>query len=160
MSDGSRHGVTRGYVGSLILAAVIVAVALLVATWGLLSLGMDRDPVSSASVVSWGAPLIICFALAALALALWQQALSLLRGQRGPTWGYIVAVSLGAYLLWCLGGNLSGMSIDDTWVSSFAAAIIPVWGVTCLLFWGVLARRLYTDRPTPKWPWERAEEED
>ncbi|QIK64206.1 hypothetical protein G7068_14115 [Leucobacter viscericola] len=160
MTEGSRRGVTRGYVGSLILAAVIVAVALLVATWGLLSLGMDRDPVSSDGVVSWAAPLVLCFALAALALTLWQQAIALLRGQKTPVWGYFVAVSVGAYLLWSLGGNLAGMSIDDTWVSPFAAALVPIWGLTCLLFWAVLARRLYTDRPTPKWPWERTEEED
>lgn len=160
MSRGSRPGVTRGYVGSLTVAAVIVSVALLVATWGLLALGLGRDPVSNQEVVRWAAPLILCFALAALAGALWQQALAMLRGHKAPAWRYIISVSVGAYLLWSVGGALAGMSIEDTWVSPFAALLVPIWGITCLLFWGVLARRLFTDRPAPKWPWERVEEEE
>lgn len=142
------------------MAAVLVAVALIVATWGLLSLGLDRDPVSNTEVASWGAPLVLCFALAALAVALWQQALAMLRGQKAPAWRYIISVSVGAYLLWSLGGVIAGMSIDDTWVSPFAAVLVPIWGITCLLYWGVLAHRLFTDRPAPKWPWERAEDDE
>ncbi|WP_244301297.1 hypothetical protein [Leucobacter insecticola] len=49
------------------------------------------------------------------------------------------------------------MRIDETWLSPFAAVLAPIWAVAALLFWAILARRVYTDRPTPKWPWERAE---
>ncbi len=159
MTSGSRRGVTRGYVGGLTAAAAIAATALLIAVWGVLALTLDREPVSSEHVPRWGAPLVLVLALAALAWALWQQALVLLRGRRGPAWGHIVALAGGAYLLWCLGGMLAGMSIDETWVSPFAAALALVWGVVSLLFWAVLARRVYTDRPVPKWPWERREED-
>lgn len=160
MTSGSRHGVTRGYVGGLILAAVTVAIALLVATWGVLSLSSGLEPVSSDAVPRWAAPILVVAAVLALGAVLWQQALILLRGQRAPAWGLIIAAALGAYLVWCLGGILAGMSIDETWVSPFAAALIPIWGIAALLFWAVLARRVYTDRATPKWPWERTEEDE
>lgn len=155
MSSGSRREVTRGYVGGLILAAVIVAAALLIATWGLLALTLQRDPVSSDGVPRWAAPLLLLIVLALLGGTMWQQALVLLRGRKTPAWGLVVAIAGGSYLLWCLGGVLAGLSIDETWVSPFAAALVPVCGVASLLFWAVLARRVYTDRPVPKWPWER-----
>ena len=158
MTSGSRHGVTRGYVGGLMLAAVAVAIALLVAAWGILALVTDREPVATDAVPRWAGPVLIAVIVGMLAASLWQQALILLRGQRAPAWGFVIAGALGAYLIWCLGGVLAGMSIDETWVSPFAALIVPIWAVAALLFWAVLARRVYTDRPTPKWPWERAEE--
>ncbi|WP_024356765.1 hypothetical protein [Leucobacter chironomi] len=160
MTGGSRRGVTRGYVAGLVLAAVIVAAALLIAGWGLLSLAMQREPVSSDGVPRWAAPLLLVLGLALLAAALWQQALVLLRGRRGPAWGVIVVAAGGVYLLWCLGGVLAGLSVDETWVSPFAAALPLIWAVASLLFWAVLARRVYTGRPAPKWPWERAEEDE
>lgn len=160
MTGGSRRGVTRGYVAGLVLAAVIVAAALLIAGWGLLSLAMQREPVSSDGVPRWAAPLLLVLGLALLAAALWQQALVLLRGRRGPAWGVIVVAAGGVYLLWCLGGVLAGLSVDETWVSPFAAALPLIWVVASLLFWAVLARRVYTGRPAPKWPWERAEEDE
>lgn len=160
MTEGSRHGVTRGYVGGLILAAVIVAIALLVAVWGVLALLGDREPVSSDAVPRWAGPILVAVAVAGLAAGLWQQALILLRGQRTPAWGLIVTSAVGGYLVWCLGGILAGMSIDETWVSPFAASLVPIWAIVAVLFWAVLLRRVYTDRPTPKWPWERAEEDE
>ncbi len=159
MNSGSRRDVTRGYVGGLILAAVIVAAALLIATWGLLALTLQRDPVSSDGVPRWVAPILVLVVLALLGGAMWQQALVLLRGRKTPAWGLLVAIAGGAYLLWCLGGALAGLSLDETWVSPFAATLAPVCALAFLLFWAVLARRVYTDRPVPKWPWERRGED-
>lgn len=158
MTSGSRREVTRGYVGGLLLAAVIVAAALLVATWGLLALALQRDPISSAGVPRWIAPLLLLAVLAALGAVLWQQALVLLRGRRAPAWGLLIVIAGGSYLLWCLGGVLAGLSIDETWTSPFAAALAPICAVASLLFWAVLARRVYTDRPAPRWPWEGRDE--
>ncbi|MFV0435148.1 MAG: hypothetical protein ACK5LO_14390 [Leucobacter sp.] len=155
MTEGSRRGVTRGYVGGLILAAVIVAAALTVAVWGVLGLLLDRSPVTSESAPLWAAPVIIALALLLLAWGLWLQALTLLRGRRTPPWGYVVSWAGGAYLIWCLGGVLAGMTIEDTWVSPFAVVLAPIWAIAALVFWAVLARRVYTDRDVPKWPWER-----
>ncbi|MFT4233188.1 MAG: hypothetical protein QM606_10495 [Leucobacter sp.] len=150
---------TRGYVGGLLAAAVIVAAALLIAVWGLLALALQRDPVTSGGVPVWAAPVALAVVLALLGWALWQQALVLLRGRRRPAWSIIVAISFGAYLVWCLIGILAGLSIDETWVSLFAASLVPICAAASLLFWAVLARRLYTDRPVPQWPWERRNEE-
>ena len=160
MTEGPRRGVTRGYVAGLALAGVIVAAALLIATWGMLSLAMQRDPISSDGVPRWAAPVLLLLGLALLAAALWQQAIVLLRGRRGPAWGTVITVAGGVYLLWCLGGMLAGLSVDETWVSPFAAALPVIWAAASLLFWSVLARRVYTDRPAPKWPWERAGEDE
>lgn len=160
MTHGSRRGVTRGYVGGLIVAAVIIALSLLIAVWGLLSLWLDTSPVSSGGLVSWAAPFVVLCALAVLAVALWQQALVSLRGRKTPSWGLLVSVSVGTYLIWGIIGSISGMSIGETWLSPFAAALVPIWGIAYLLFWGILSRRLFTDRPTPKWPWESGEEDE
>jgi len=153
MTGGPRRGVTRGYVGGLIVAAAIVATALTVASWGLIALGSGRDPVSS-DVSPALAPLLLVAALAMLGIALWRQALALLRGRRAVSWGVVISLAGGAYLVWCLGG----LSIDETWVSPFAAVLAPIWAASALLFWSVLARRVYTDRPAPRWPWERDED--
>jgi hypothetical protein len=154
MISGPRRGVTRSYVGGLMSAALVAALAGLVASWGLLTWGMGRDPLVSADAPFWVAPLIIFVALTLLAAALWQQALILLRGKSGPAWEWMVTVALGAYLLWCLACWGFGFSVEDTWLSPFAALLAAVWGLSSLAFWVVLVRRVYTDRPTPRWPWE------
>ncbi|MBL3698703.1 hypothetical protein [Leucobacter luti] len=160
MNSGPRRGVTRGYVGALITAAVIVATALLVAAWGGLALLLDTDPVETASVPRWAAPVILLAGLGVLAWSLWRQAITLLRGRRAPSWGSMCTVAIGVYLLWGLAGILAGMSIDETWFSPFAVSLPVIWAVVSVLFWAVLARRVYTDRPPPRWPWERAEEDE
>lgn len=154
MTQGAPRRVTRGYAVTLVIAACMVAVALLVASWGALTLFSGRDPVTS-RVGFWVAPLIVVLALAALGAGLWQQTLVLLRGRRRPLWSLLVTLGGGAYLLWCLLGMALGMSISDTWLSPFAAVLPIIWALVTLLFWAVLARRVYTDRPTPSWPWEK-----
>lgn len=150
----ARRGVTRGYVAGLILAAVIGATALTVAIWGLLALALARDPISTTLPI-WAGPLTLLGALALLAGGLWLQALALLRGRQGPHWAYVLALGGGSYLLWCLVGTAAGLESTETWASPFAISLIPVWVLASLLFWAVLARRVYSDRGTPRWPWER-----
>ena len=84
MTESSRRGVTRGYVGGLILATVMVVLALVVAVWGLIALFSDREPVQTPGVVSAAGPVIIAVALGMLAWGLWLQAVQLLRGLRTP----------------------------------------------------------------------------
>lgn len=159
MTPEPRRGVTRGYVAGLIGAAVIVAAALLVAVWGGLALLLDRDPLQS-GVASWIAPLVVFGALALLAAMLWRHAIALLRGRRQPAWSSLIVAAAGVYLWWGVLGMLSGMTVEETWLSPFAATLPVIWTGTALLFWAVLARRVYTDRPAPRWPWERDEEGD
>ncbi|WP_053352781.1 hypothetical protein [Leucobacter musarum] len=157
MTDGPRRGVTRGYVGALIGAAGIAAVAVLVAVWGGLALALDREPVTTDGVAAWTAPVVILVALIALAVSLWASAIALLRGRRSPSWGIVLGLGFGVYLWWCLAGMLGGMSVAETWFSAFALGLAIIWGLAALAFWAVLARRVYTDRPAPRWPWERDE---
>ena len=155
MTEGSRRGVTRGYVGSLIFATGMVVLALVVAVWGLIALFSDRDPVQTPGVASAAGPFIIAVALGAFAWGLWLQAVQLLRGLRTPPWAHTLVLAGGAYLIWCLGGLLVGFSIDDTWLSPYAATLPVIFAIGSFLFWAVLARRVFTDRPPPQWPWER-----
>ncbi|MFD5599411.1 hypothetical protein ACFWHR_05085 [Leucobacter sp. NPDC058333] len=157
MTPEPRRGVTRGYVGGLVGAAIITAAALLVAAWGGLALALNRDPVESGGVGAWVAPVILATGLGILGFTLWRQALTLLRGRRGPAWSSIVTVAVGSYLWWSLLGMLGGMSLGETWLSPFAATLPAIWAIAALLFWAVLARRVYTDRAAPQWPWERNE---
>ncbi|MGK0722743.1 hypothetical protein [Leucobacter sp. W1478] len=158
MTEASRRGVTRGYVGGLVFATVAVVLALIVAVWGLLALFSDRDPVQTAGITPAAVPLILAAALSALAWGLWLQAVQLLRGLRTPPWAHTLVMAGGAYLIWCLGGLLAGLSIDDTWLSPYAATLTIIFALGSLLFWAVLARRVFTDKAPPQWPWERRSE--
>lgn len=150
-----KRRVTKGYVVALIGASVFVAVSTLVAAWGMITLIGEGEPVTTRAVPISAAPLIVFVALGVLAWGFWQLAIALLRGRRTPAWSVVIAHSLAGYLIWCLGGTLAGMSIAETWLSPYAWVILPIWTITLLLFWAVLARRVYTDRPVPKWPWEK-----
>lgn len=160
MSAGDRRGVTRGYVVALIAATCTVAVALLVASWGLIALASNSEPVMTESVGASVGPLTVILAIALLAASMWRQAITLLRGQWGPSWGKIIVSALGGYLVWCIMGTFAGMTVDETWLSPYALALGVSWVLANLAYWAVLARRVYTDRPPPRWPWERKEEND
>ena len=160
MGDGVRRGVTRAYVVGLLAAALIVAVALLLVCWGFLGLALEHGPIVSENVPYWFGTLTVLGGLAMLAVLLWRHALILLRGRKTPVWSIVVGAAFGAYLIWCLLGILGGLSIGELWPSPSAATLALVWAVAVLLFWLVLARRVYTDRPAPRWPWERREERE
>ncbi|KIP51969.1 hypothetical protein SD72_12105 [Leucobacter komagatae] len=160
MVEGAKRGVTRGYVLGLLGATLVVAAAIVVASWGLLAMALGREPIETAAVPLWFGVLSIGLGLAMLGVLLWRQAISLLRGRKSPVAGIVLGAAFGVYLIWGLCGVLAGLTIDDTWFSPFALILMPVWGIAVVLFWAVLARRIYTDRPTPKWPWERREERE
>lgn len=163
MTDGrpheSRRGVTRGYVGGLIAASVAVAVAILVAGWGGLAWALGRGPVRTYGIGISASEVIVFVAVLLLVWGLWRQAIVLLKGRRTPSWAHVIVIGVGGYLIWCLGGMLVGLGIDETWLSPFALVLVLCWMLCSIAFWGVLARRVYTDRPVPKWPWERREED-
>lgn len=154
-SDGRRRGVTRGYVGGLIAATVAVSLAMLIASWGIISYLTGLQPVTSQGVGVVSAEVIVALAILMLAWGLWRQAIVLLRGRKTPPLAHTLVLSVGAYLVWCLGGVAAGLSIAETWLSPYALVLAVAWALGSLGFWGVLARRVYTDRPVPKWPWER-----
>ncbi|MBP1327231.1 cation transport ATPase [Leucobacter exalbidus] len=160
MTVQRRRGVTRGYVTALVAATSVVAVALVVASWGMIALATGRDPVATDHVASWAAPVLVMIAVALFATSLWRQAIALLRGRQRPSWGLMVSAIAGSYLVWSLGGMLAGMTLAETWLSPYALALAASWLLANLAGWGVLVRRVYTDRPAPRWPWERAEENE
>lgn len=160
MAEGARRGVTRGYVLGLLGATLVVTAALVVASWGLLGMALGREPIETSEVPLWFGVLSIGLGLGMLGVLLWRQALSLLRGRKSPVWGVVLGAAFGIYLLWGLCGVLVGLTNEETWFSPFAFILMPVWAVAVVLFWLVLARRIYTDRPTPQWPWERREERE
>ncbi|MFC7764759.1 hypothetical protein [Leucobacter soli] len=87
-----RRGVTRGYVVGLVAATVMVALALVVASWGILGMVLRREPVDTPGLGLAAAELILLPALAALALGLWLQTLVLLRGRRTPPWAHVIVL--------------------------------------------------------------------
>jgi len=133
----------------------IIAVALLVATWGALAWKTDGGPVSTPGIPLQVAPLIVIVAVGGLAWGLWSQSLVLLRGRKSPSLTHTLIIAVGGYLIWCLLGLLAGFSIADTWLSWYSLTLALIWGFSSLLCWALLARRVYTERPTPQWPWER-----
>lgn len=158
MNSREPQRVTRTYARGLVAAVAVLAVAILVASWGLVALWLEVSPVSS-TVPNMAAPLIIFAALIVLIAALWHQVLEILRGHR-PGWALLVIVPGLAYLIWCVGGVLVGMSVQETWLSPFAFILAVVWALALLIFWGVFLRKVYTDRGTPQWPWEKHSDDD
>lgn len=155
MTDASRRRVTRGYVGGLIAAVAIFAAALVVAGWGGLTYFTGVMPVETEGIWVLAAEAIVLIGLGGLAWGLWAQALVLLRGKRTPSWPHIIVLAAGMYVLWCVAASLWGMALEETWLSPFALVLAVVWAIASLVFWAILARRVYTDRPVPKWPWEK-----
>lgn len=152
---GPRRRVTRGYVIALIGSAALLALSLIVCGWGLLALYTDTAPVQQPGVPFAVAPLLVAITHALLAWSLWKQAIALLHGRRAPHTGWMLGTAFGAFLLWCVGGNLAGLAVNETWLSVYAWLIVPVFVLTALAFWAVLMRRVYTDRGVPQWPWEK-----
>lgn len=155
----ARRGVTRSYVLGLLGACVTVAGACVVAAWGMIGFFFKRQPIDTPDIPVWVGVLIVALGLILLALLLWHHALVLLRGRLGPKWSVVIGAGAGMYLLWGVLGMLFGLSVTETWQSPFAVSTAVIWAFDVLLFWALLARRVYTDLPTPQWPWERKEEE-
>ena len=155
MTDRHRRGVTRGYVLGLVFAVAIAGFALMLTAWSLISLAAGGGPVSTPGIGFSAAAMPVLLCLGLLAWLLWSQSLLLLRGRRQLSWRHLLVASFGGYLLWGLVGTLLGLSLADTWLSPYVLALAVSWALATVLCWAVLLRRVYTDRPAPRWPWEK-----
>ena len=156
MGTTPRRKVTRAYVWMIIVAAITLAVSFLVFAWGMLRYTTGRYPVET-EVTSLLGPLTVVVIFATTTWSLWRQSLTILRGSTTAPVAQGLGNGLLAYVIWSVVGSLAGLRFDETWMSMFALVIIPIVVVVHLLAWAVLVRKVYTDRPTPQWPWERAE---
>jgi len=156
VTSAHRRGVTRGYVWGLIFAVVVVAFALMLMAWAGIALATGGGPVATPGVGYGVSAFIVVLCLGLLVLSLWKHALLLLRGRKTLSLGNMLIVSFGAYLLWGIVGSILGLSVGDAWLSLYALALALAWACAMVLFWALLLRRVYTDRPAPRWPWERS----
>lgn len=155
MTEGHRRGVTRGYVWGLIFAVVIVSFALMLAAWSALALLTGGGPVTTEGIGFEVSAFAVLLCIGLLLWVLWAQSILLLRGRRAVSWTHVLLATFGGYLAWSLVGTLTGLSLADTWLSPYALSLALAWGVGALLCWAVLLRRVYTERPVPRWPWEK-----
>lgn len=160
MSARVHRKPTRAYVRGLIGATLILAVALVVMSWGGLGLALDREPVESEGTPLWLGIVAIGSGLVLLGVLLWRQTIATLRGNSAPLWGVVLGAGVGSYLIWCVYGVIAGLTVDETWLSPFGVVLAPIWAISVLVFWGVLVRHVYTDMPTPQWPWEKRQAEE
>jgi hypothetical protein len=157
LTGEKRRGVTRSYVWMLIFGCTFVTVSLVVAGWGLTALALLRLPVET-SVPTYYGPLVLVLLFLSLAASMWYQSLNVLRGHKTVPISRMIVMGLVAYIVWSLAGMLAGMSIGETWLSLFSFELVPLFAFGLLSCWYLLLRRVYTDRPTPRWPWEKHEE--
>lgn len=158
-APAQRRKVTRGFVLGLVAMVTLFGLALVVASWGLLSLWLQVLPVES-DVPFIVAPLIVVVAVAQLFWMLWRVALTLLRGRSAPPWAQSFLVALIGYVIWGVLGLIAGLTAQEAWFSVFPLALAISWFISVHIFWLLLARQVYTERPTPLWPWERRELRD
>lgn len=158
MIDRVPHRITKGYAVGLLAADAFFAVALLVLSWGLLSLWLAVSPVTS-EVSNLTAPGILIVCTAMLVFFLWRELISLLKGHR-PAWVLAIIIPGLAYLTWSLLGTLFSMNLSDTWLSPFALVLAVAWLIALLIFWAILLRKLYTGKDRPLWPWEKKDLDD
>lgn len=158
MTNEQPAKITKAYARGLIAFVCVFVVALLVASWGLLGLSISKMPVFS-QVATFTAPLLVAVAVGILAWIMWAQTISILRGNK-PAWSLVIVASGSGYLVWCLGGVLANLTVEETWLSPFVLVIVLVWPIGLMLFWWLILRKLYSGRSTPKWPWEDKDEQD
>lgn len=158
MSEGRRRGVTRGYAWGLILANTVVAVSVLIAVWGITAYLSGAGPVVTENVAFAFAELAVGVTLAALIWVLWSQTIAILRGRTSASWSHVLIAGLSGYLLWSLLGTAAGLSAQETWISPYALSLAIIWACSVIVGWALLTRRLYSDRATPQWPWEKRDE--
>lgn len=153
MSHPQPQRITRAYARGLVAAVAIFAVALLVFTWGLTALALQRDPVVT-EVPKFTAPAAVGVGLVILVWFLWRELISMIQGGR-PHWVLLIVVPGLTYILWSLVGTLAGLGLDETWVSPFSALLAVSWLISILIFWWILIRKLYSSKGRPQWPWEK-----
>lgn len=141
----------------LIFASALLTVSLIVAFWGLTSLITLKFPVET-QVPRTTAPGIIMVTIGVLAWSMWQQSLNVLRGHVAVPIGRAIGVAVVVYVIWSVLGMLAGMPAAETWLSPFAIELIPIFVLGALCGWWVLLRRVYTNKPTPQWPWEKKDQ--
>lgn len=154
-----RRKVTKAFVLGLAAMASLFGLAVMVAAWGLIALATNTKPVES-QVPFFVAPLIVIVAVGELYWMLWMIALRTLRGNCAPPWALAALGSAGSVLIWAIGGSLAGFTLSEALLSLFVLVLALAWFVAAMLFWLLLARQVFTERPTPLWPWERKELRD
>ena len=154
-----RRKVTRAFVLTLAAFTTVLGISMVIAAWGLEALLTNSKPVE-ADLPFFVAPVIFLPEIALLFFLLWRAALATLRGHSGPPWTQMLLVGLGAYLIWAVLGSLSGFSLRDAWMSVYVLSLVIIWMLSVFIFWILLARQVYTERPTPSWPWEQREQRE
>ena len=154
-----QRKVTRSFVLAVAGMTTVLALSLLVATWGFIALATGTSPIHS-DVPCFLGPSILALALAELFWMLWRTALALLRGRSTPPWSFALFTAALGYLTWGVIGSLAGLSTAEAWASVYPLVIAFVWFLSVHLFWLLLARQVFTTRTRWLWPWEKREMRD
>lgn len=154
-----QRRVTRTFVLALAGFVTLFALALLVASWGLLSFALGTKPVES-DLPFQTTPLVISLAVLELFWLLWRFALTILRGTAMNPWLFALITATLAYLTFGTLEVLAGLSPREAFLTVYPFTLFLAWFVAVPLFFVLLTRQVYTNRPAPMWPWERREREE
>ncbi|WP_166985657.1 hypothetical protein [Canibacter zhoujuaniae] len=139
---------TRAYVLGLIVFATAGTVSLTVASWGLIALGLDLEPVT-APAPGWLLLVVVPLAAAIMAYSAWLQSLKLLRADRAFPVLHILLPAILVLHLWLF------INRYTPWI--FGITLALSLSVSQVIAWFVLFRFIFTKRHTPRWPWENRE---
>lgn len=151
-----RRKVTRAFVLTLAAFTTVFGISLVIAVWGLEALLTNSKPIE-ADLPFFVAPVMFLPEIGLLFFMLWRAALVTLRGRSGPPWTQMLLVGLSAYFIWAILGSLLGFSLRDAWLSVYVVSLVLIWMFSAFVFWMLLARQVFTERPAPMWPWEERE---
>ncbi|WGD36763.1 hypothetical protein [Lysinibacter sp. HNR] len=140
------------------LMLTVLAGALTIATWGFIALFTASDPIETADISLVVGPLSIVLALVVMFLSMFRIGKSLQHGHSRLPWSLILLAGIGAYLVAAIVFFAVGLPPHESFYSAFLLALLPIGWLCALCYWAMVARRIYTDRGRPRWPWENPED--
>jgi len=142
------------YARVLALFALVAALALILAGWGMLSLILDRDVISQPGVPLAAGIIMTAVPLGAMYIVLLVAGPRLARGRPAPAAMIALALALGGIALYgAIGWGVFVLGWADTFFGPFCWWLGIVLAIVWLLYRAMVMHRIHgADRP--RWPWE------
>lgn len=159
----------RKYAAMMAMFAGGLYVALLVASFGVIALGFNIDVIADRSAGPLVGPVMAIVAVAVVFFSLLELGLRVPEAKQRIAFGRALLIGIGAYALYAISGGIL-VAIGDKDPLRFVfftgeellspfSIVVGAWAlIIALLYMLILAGRVRS-HGTPKWPWEKDDDE-